>query len=105
MKLIAEMKAANAGEDDEEEAMAVSDKGIKKPDADDGGGCFACCGPRKDNESDSDEPKDDDEGEEEAIPELKVKEKKSTRPFMIKEADSKTIIEIKEKLRKENGGD
>ena len=76
MKLIAEAKAANAGEDDEEEGAPVDgDQGIKKPDADSGGGCFACCGPRKDDDSDSDKPKDSDEGEDEAIPELKKKEK------------------------------
>lgn len=83
MKLIQEQMEANKGDDDEENEKATSEKGIKKPDAEEGGGCFACCGPRKDDESDSDEAKKSDDGEEENIPEPKVKEKKSLRPFMI----------------------
>ena len=99
-------KEAAKGEDDDEEGKtpAADDLGIKKTDADAGGGCFACCGPRKDDESDSDEAKKSEEEEDNEIPEPVGPQKKSLRPFKIGEADSKEILELKEKLRKEHGG-
>ena len=116
-KINAKLKQEKADKkkDDENEQEETKDddkdkkQSIKNPDAtDNGGGCFGCCGPRKDEEeTDSDEPKDEQEEDEgdNAETEDKAKEKVSKREIKLIEDDSREMKEQKKELRRLHGGE